>query len=87
MKNSILLSSKDQTKKRIRIHGLFEDDDCKELYKLIVLVNPSIPKTEIQKLESLLEDFQYEHIQDGWLRYVMRGQMVTLYNKWRELDA
>ncbi len=70
---------------KIKILGLYEDDDCKELYKLIVLVNPEIPKSYISKIESKLDEFHYKHIQDGWLKYVMRGQMVTLYDKVREL--
>ena len=54
--------------------------------KQIELVESPHLKKDIPKFESLLEDFKYEYIQNGFLRYVMRGQMVTLYDKWRELD-
>ena len=66
-------------------HFFGEDDQSKELYKLVILVKPENTETDKTYIKDKLPDFQYEYLQDGWIRMVRRGQYVTLINRIREL--
>ena len=72
--------------KRIKFFG--EDEECKELFRLVVLVKVDKNDTDedIKRLKKELSDFYYERIQDGNIRAVMKGQYLTLANKIRKLE-
>ena len=71
---------------KLKIHFFGQDDASKELYRLVILVKPN--NTEIDKnyIKDKLSDFQYEHLEDGCIRMVRRGQYLTLLNRVRDFD-
>jgi len=55
---------------KLKIHALSESDQSNELYKLVNLIKPENTETDKKYVRERLSDFQYEHIENGWIRMV-----------------
>jgi hypothetical protein len=64
---------------KIKIHSFTEDEQSKELYKLVILVKAENTETDKKYVREKLSDFQYEHLEDCWIRMVRRGHFLQLY--------
>ena len=72
---------------KIKQHFFGQDDQSKELYRLVILIKPENTGKDKRIVKEQLSDFQYEYIQDGWIRMVRRGQYLTLLNRVKEFDV
>ena len=62
----------------IKLHYFGQDDASKELYRLVILVKPENTETDKKLVKEKLSDFQYEHLQDGWIRMVRQRHEYSL---------